>query len=130
MLTLATLALVVLVPMSLLSALLFAVGRVERAREARIARQVAVTDAIHRELGAVVAPVVKRRFARHWRVEIAVPFESAALVGRISAIAHEAMRESGDRCGIEIALTAQEPHPRRANVRTLRPGASLSPVAS
>lgn len=129
MLTLATLAVVVLLPMSLLVALLFAVGRVERARETRIARQVAVTDAIHRELGAVVAPVVTRRFGRGWRVEIAVPFESVSIVGRISALAHEAMREMADRRGIEIVLTAQEPEARRRNVRTLRP-ASLSAAAS
>lgn len=130
MLTLATIAVVVLLPMSLLAALLFVVGRRERARDARIARQVAVTDAIHRELGAVVAPVVKRRFTRAWRAEIAVPFESPAIVGRIAAIAHAAMRGTSDRRGIEIVLTAQEPEVRRNNVRTLRPVASPPPVVS
>lgn len=130
MLTLATIVVTLLLPLSLLAALLFVVGRMERARDARIARQVAVTDAIHRELGAVVAPVVKRRFGRAWRVEIAVPFDSPTIVGRIAAIAHAAMRGTGDRRGIEIVLTAQEPEARRNNVRTLRPAASLSSVAS
>lgn len=126
MLTLATLVAVVMLPASLVAALLLAVGRTERARDARIARQVAVTDAIHRELGAVVAPVVKRRFGRD-RVEIAVPFESPAIVGRVVAIAHAAMLQTGASRG--IVLAAQEPETRRTNVRKLQPVAS-SPLAA
>ena len=63
-----TMVLAVALPASLLAAWLLAVGRMERARDARISRQVAVTDAIHRELGAVVAPFVKRRVGGDWRV--------------------------------------------------------------
>jgi len=118
---LTTVLVVVILPMTLLAALLLAAGRIQRAREARIARQVGVTDAIHRELGAVVAPVVKRRFGHGWRVEIAVPFESPAIVGRIVAIAHAAMRPST----IEIALVAQGPEVRR-NVRKLQPAETLA----
>jgi hypothetical protein len=128
MLTLAMLVAVVLLPASLVAALLLAAGRMERARDARIARQVAVTDAIHRELGAVVAPVVKRRHGRD-RVEIAVPFESPAIVGRVAAIAHRAMLRTGGSRGIEIVLAAQEPEARRTNVRKLQPVAS-SPLAA
>jgi hypothetical protein len=123
MLTLATGLVVAVLPVTLLLALLIAVGRIERAREARIARQIGVTDAIHRELGAVVAPVVQRRAGRGWRVEIAVPFESPAIVGRIVAIAQASMSPAD-----EIALTAQEPGAQRANVRKLQP-AGTSPLA-
>ena len=128
MLTLSTIVVAVVLPMSLLVALLLAAGRIERARDARIARQVAVTDAIHRELGAVVAPVVKRRFG-HDRVEIAVPFESPPIVGRVVAIAHAAMLRTGASRGIEIGLTAQEPEVRWNNVRKLQPVGS-SPLAA
>jgi hypothetical protein len=129
MLTLVTVVLAVIVPATLLVALLLAVGRTERARDARIARQVAVTDAIHRELGAVVAPVVRRRFGRDWRVEIAVPFESEATVGRVVSLAHAAMVRTGVDRGIEIVLAAQAPDTRHTNVRTLRPVGS-SPLAA
>ena len=130
MLTLATLVGSVLLPAAFVAAVLLAVGRIERARDARIARQVAVTDAIHRELGAVVAPLVKRRFGRDWRVEIAVPFESPAIVGRVVAIAHRVMREAGERGRLELVLAAQEPGMRRTNVRKLQPVAASPPAAS
>ena len=130
MLMLAPLVAVVLLPASLVAAVLLAVGRIEPARDARIARQVAVTDAIHRELGAVVAPLVKRRFGRDWRVEIAVPFESPAIVGCVVAIAHRAMLRAGERGRLELALTAQEPGVRRTNVRKLQPVASSPSAAS
>ncbi|HZW73522.1 MAG TPA: hypothetical protein VFF43_08230, partial [Caldimonas sp.] len=41
----------------------------QRRRADVIARQIAVTDAIHAEFGAVVAPVV-RRAGRGWRVTL------------------------------------------------------------
>ena len=129
MLMLTTLLVVAVLPMALLLALLLGVGRIQHAREARIARQIAVTDAIHRELGAVVAPVVKRRFGRGWRVEIAVPFESPAVIGRVAAIAHATALRSGSVGRFEVALTAQEPEARRINVRRLYQ-AGTSPLAA
>lgn len=120
MLTLATFVVVVIMPASLVVAALLAVGRMERARDARIARQVAVTDAIHRELGAVVAPVVTGRLACD-RVEIAVPFQSPAIVSRVVAIAHATMLRTGGSRRFEIVLAAQVPEPRPNNVRTLNP---------
>jgi hypothetical protein len=64
-------------------------GRVQRAREERVERQIAVTDAIHRELGAVVAPVVTRRGRNAWKVAMAAPFDRPVAVGRILAIAYD-----------------------------------------
>ena len=123
-----TVLVVVALPLAGLAALLLLVGRRERAREARIARQVAVTDAIHGELGAVVAPVVTRGAGRGWRVAIAVPFESPAIVGRVVAIAHAAMLRDG-AAELEIVLTAQMSHPRSIS-RTERFRAGMSPLAA
>jgi hypothetical protein len=125
-----TVLMVVVLPLTGLLATLLLMGRVQRAREVRIARQVGVTDAIHRELGAVVAPVVKRRGAgRSWRVEIAVPFESPLIVGRVGAIAHTAMLGFGGGEPCEVVLTAQERPIRGIDVRT-RALAGPSPLAA
>lgn len=110
--------LVIALPVTGLVTLLLMAGRRECAREARIARQVVVTDAIHRELGAVVAPVMTRRLGRGWRVGIAVPFESPAIVARVVAIVHETMLRDGPAM-FDVVLTAQTPH-RRATDRPER----------
>ena len=123
-----TVLLVVALPMAGVAAMLLLVGRRERAREARIVRQVAVTDAIHGELGAVVAPVVTRGAGRGWRVAIAVPFESPAIVGRVVAIAHAAMLRDG-AAEIEIVLTPQMSHPRPIGGLG-RSRAGMSPLAA
>jgi hypothetical protein len=82
---------VAVVPTLALVALLGLVDRAQRARSEVIARQVAVTDAIHRELGAIVAPTVTRRRRGAWQVLIAVPFERPAAVASVVAIAHRAL---------------------------------------
>jgi hypothetical protein len=115
-----TVLMVVAMPLTLLAGLLVAAGAIQRRREARIARQVAVTDAIHRELGAVVAPVVRRGWTRGWRAEIAVPFESPALVGRVGAIAHAAMARFGSARPVELVLREQEPAPGAERARPRR----------
>jgi hypothetical protein len=78
--------LVALAPFLLIAALLRVVDHVGRRRDARCARQIAVTDAIHREMGAVVAPVVRRGADGRWRVEIAVPFDRPGTVAAIVRI--------------------------------------------
>jgi hypothetical protein len=130
-LTVATVLAVLALPMAAVTAVLLVVGRVQRAREAEIARQVAVTDAIHSELGAVVSPVVKRRLGRGWRIEIAVPFERPAIVGRVVAIAHAVLLRADARAAgrVEVVLTAQEAQVQRANVRRLN-SAGAAPLAT
>jgi hypothetical protein len=127
-LTLTTILVVVVLPVTGLAAVLFLVARGERARHAQVARQIGVTDAIHRELGAVVAPVVKRGMAGGWRVEIAVPFEAPALIGRVVALAHAAMSSTG-ASPVEVVLTAQEARVTPLDVRRRRP-AGTSPLAA
>lgn len=97
--------LVALVPFVIVIGLLAFSTRLERARAARMARQVAVTDAIHRELGAVVAPVLEGRAWQPQRLRIAVPFDRPALVARVLALAQEVLAGPGRR--LEIVLVPQ-----------------------
>ena len=72
------------------------------------ARQIRLTDALAAEMGAVVAPVVRKRWGAGWRVEMAVPLRRPALVGRILSVAHGAL-ERMELGRYEIVLTPQEP---------------------
>src|SRR2546428_5793306 len=83
--TLLAVVVVTLFPLAVVLAPLLLAGWVERRRAAVIARQVELTEAIHRNLGAVVAPFVTRRPGRRWRVRIAVPFERPAVVEAVLA---------------------------------------------
>ena len=49
-----------LAPFAAIFGMLRLVDRIGQRREARYARQIELTDAIHRELGAIVAPIVRR----------------------------------------------------------------------
>jgi hypothetical protein len=64
-------------------------------REAMIARQVRLTDAITDELGAIVAPLVSKPLGGPWRVEIQVPVGRPTTVSRIVAIAHDTLTRVG-----------------------------------
>jgi hypothetical protein len=90
MLELFGLAVVVVIPPALVALLLVYSNHVQRAGAVVVARQVAVTDAIHRELGAVVAPVM-RRSRGSWELRMAVPLERPNLVGSVLAVAHRAL---------------------------------------
>jgi hypothetical protein len=83
--TLLGIVVVAFVPCATLLALLGLTARLERRRAAVIARQIELTDAIHREMGALVAPWVTRRSRGRWHVRIAVPFERPAVVQTIVA---------------------------------------------
>jgi hypothetical protein len=103
-------AVVLAVPMAAVTILLLAVDGLHRRREARIARQVAVTDAIHAELGAVVAPLLKRA-RRGWRVELPMAPEHP---GTSRAIAIAAGVLNKERA-VEIAVVAPTWPVRRAS---------------
>jgi hypothetical protein len=83
-------------------------SRRERLRGEVVACQIALTDAVHERLGAVVAPVVRRRRRGGWQVRIAVPFERPAVTEALLAIALEAFAPlSHDPRSVEIVLTRQ-----------------------
>jgi len=69
MIALAGLVAVIGMPVAALVLVLAVVDVAQRRRADVIARQIAVTDAIHAEFGAVVAPLV-RRAAGGWRVTL------------------------------------------------------------
>ncbi len=82
----------------------------ERRVKAAVARQIALTDAIAAELGAIVAPVVRKPLWGPWQIEIAVPFGRPATVGTILSIAHR-MLGFAERPGAgryRIVLSPQE----------------------
>ena len=87
----------------------------DRRREATVARQIRLTDAIADELGPIVAPLVRKPLGRPWRVDIQVPVGRPATVSRIVAIAHDTLTRTGAG-RYELVLT-----PDPAPVRALRP---------
>jgi len=80
-------------------------------REAMIARQIRLTDAIADELGPIVAPVVVKPLGGPWRVEMQVPVGRPTTVSRIVAIAHDTLTRTGAG-RYELVLTP-EPAPAR-----------------
>ena len=93
---------VMVFPFAVVIALLRLAVRVERARAAAISRQIALTDALHRDLGPVVSPWVTRRGGR-WRVSVAVPFDRPAIVEAVLADVQRAFPER-----FELVLTPRE----------------------
>ena len=79
------------------------------ARRARvIARQIEVTDAIHREFGAIVAPVVSRARGG-WRVTLALDTRDP----RAAAVVDLAARTFEPAATVEVALVASPTAGRR-----------------
>lgn len=100
-----TTIMIALLPFLAVWALLDLSRRIQRRREERVARQIALTDAIHWELGAIAAPTVTRRSGGGWRVSIAVPLERPAVVAAILRVTacHFAAEKTAEQ--LEIVLT-------------------------
>jgi hypothetical protein len=92
-------------PLVLVLVLLAIATRRERRVTEAVAQQIAVTDAIHRELGAIVAPTVEPRSRGPWRVTIPVPFERPELIASVLGITHRTVARGRP---MEIVLTPQE----------------------
>ncbi len=107
MLSTLTLVLQMLSPLIVVILLLEAARWRDRRRDAAISRQIALTDALAEELGAVVAPVVRPAWWGPWRVHIAVPVSHPVLVGRVVAIAAAVLARVPGRHA--IVLTPREP---------------------
>jgi hypothetical protein len=87
MLTAVAVLAVLLSPVAVLVALLMAAEARQRARARVIARQIMLTDAVHAELGALVAPVVQKRAFKPWRVTFAMPAGHTRETGQLISIA-------------------------------------------
>jgi len=121
--------LVALSPIVALVAALWLAGRRQRTRLAEIAQQVAVTDAIHAILGAVVSPVARRTVWGGWRLTIPVPLDRPETVMQVVDAAYGAfsVTERTSPTRFEIVLTPQErPVPRRAPALLPARGESVS----
>jgi hypothetical protein len=107
-------ALVVVGGLGVLLAALFALTRWTGGRRARaVAWQIALTDAIHRAVGPVAAPVVAKRALGPWTVTLAVPFAQPALVAVLTDLAYR-LHAGGasDSRELRIVLTPRaEPDP-------------------
>jgi hypothetical protein len=89
-------------PFTVLAALVTLIERREQRRQAEVLRQIALTDALHARLGALVAPVVRRRHHR-WYVAVAVPFERPAVVTAVLGT----VQEMFERVSYEVVLSRQ-----------------------
>jgi len=121
--------LVALSPVVVLVAALSLASWRQRTRLAEIARQVAVTDAIHAVLGAVVSPVARRTWWGGWRVTIPVPLDRPDTVMQVvdATCGAFSVAERTSPTRFEIVLTPQErPVPRRAPALVPARGESVS----
>jgi len=121
--------LVALSPMVVLVAALWLASWRQRMRQTEIARQIAVTDAIHAALGAVVSPIARRTLWGGWQLTIPVPLDCPDTVIQVVDAAYGAfgVAERTSPTGFEIVLTPQErPVPRRAPALVPARGESVS----
>jgi hypothetical protein len=98
-------------PILAVGALMWLAAHRDRRREAAVASQVRLSDALAAELGAIVAPVVRKRWRGSWEVRIAVPLDRPALVARILGVTRAALDRIAMPGGYELVLTAQESAP-------------------
>ena len=96
---------IALTPFLVVLALLRLAESVSVRRDARYARQIALTNAIHRELGAVAAPMVTRR-GGGWLVSMAVPLDRPGTTAAIVRITERMFApDGGDADPLRILLT-------------------------
>jgi hypothetical protein len=91
---------------------LFALARWAGGRRARaIAWQIDLTDAIHRALGPVAAPVVAKPALGPWTVTLAVPFGQPSLVAALTDLAYRVRgaRAAGDAAVRIVLMPRAEP---------------------
>ena len=107
MLTAFAIVVVFAVPFVALFALFAWTDRRQRRRRDVEARQIAMMECIHERLGAVAAPIVRRRRDR-WQVQIAVPADRPGLTKALLAIISETVAPpDGHRRSLEIVVTRQ-----------------------
>lgn len=101
-------------PFLAVSALLKLSEHLQDRRELERDRQIELTDAIHWELGAVAAPVVRRRRGGGWRVSMAVPLDRSTEVAALVNLTAKHFSGNTAAESLEIVL-----RPAPWNVRPL-----------
>ena len=111
--------------------LLVFVDRREDWRELCRSRQIELTDTIHWELGAVAAPVVRRRRPGGWLVSMTVPLDRPALVAKILEVTgrHFAALPA-ERFEIVLTPDRSSAWPRAAESATPRSAPTGRPLAA
>lgn len=71
------------------------VGWLRDRREEIARRQMALTEALHREFGLLVSPEVRKPLWGPWQIRIGVPFADAAAVGTVFSVAHRVLAYAG-----------------------------------
>jgi hypothetical protein len=100
-------------PFALVAVSLWLAGAIRARRAADVARQIALTDAIHQELGAAAAPEVRWSWTRGWIVSVRLPLHQEGTVGAVTRITHDVFRRL-DRSvplRLRLVLLPQEPRP-------------------
>ena len=105
---------IVVIPFLAVSALLKLSERLQDRRDFERDRQIELTDAIHWELGAVAAPVVRRRRGGGWRVSMAIPLDRSGEVAALVSLVQKQFSADPAAGCLEIVLT-----PPTWNVRPL-----------
>lgn len=104
---------IMLLPFVAVWALLVLSGRVQRRRQERVVRQIVLTDAIHRELGAVAAPEVTRSLTGTWTVSMRLPLHHEGLVGALTRLTQDVFRrlDRQDAPRLRLVLIPQPVRP-------------------
>src|SRR5260370_37223483 len=108
-----TTIMIALIPFLAIWGLLRLARAVEQRRDDRVARQIALTDAIHRELGAAAAPNVRRTWSGEWVVSMRLALTREGTVGTITRITNDLFRriDRQDPPRLRVVLLPQEPPP-------------------
>ena len=97
-----------MIPFVAVAVLLRVADHVARRREVRVARQIALTVAIHRELGAVAAPFVSRRFGGGWLVRMTAPLDRPGTTAALVRIAERQFASDAGTSRLRIVLLPAE----------------------
>ena len=114
-----------LTPLLLIAGMLGLAEWRDRRRAARYARQIELTEAIHRELGAAAAPVVEDGPGGRSLVNLTLPLDQPALVTSVLRITEKffGARPSRAASQFRIVLTPATPRTAVGLTRPARPRA-------
>ena len=95
---------IVAIPFLAVSALLKLSEHLQDRRDLERDRQIELTDAIHWELGAIAAPVVRQRFGGGWQVSMAVPLNRSSEVAALVSLTAKSFAAEKATERLEIVL--------------------------
>jgi len=108
-----------LTPLLLITGLALGLAeRRDRKRAACYARQIELTEAIHRELGVAAAPVVESGPGGRWLVNLTLPLDQPALVTSILRITERIFGARPAQPSSQFRLVVTPAAPRTATVRS------------